>query len=241
METTQDRQIREKLNSLDTLPEGYAPSLDSKWELLLAGKPEEKPRTPYFWYAAAASLLLLLSFGFLFFSKSIEPKETTIANTKIAVPKPETIADPTPETVAVFAQKPTETIAAATPEKVIANPVIISKNARAKTIKTPAAANNFVVKNTSVIPENSVQLSEPTGLTPATEPVLATSEVQKIACKKKTTFIEMDFEAPKPARNPRPQTQTAQINFKLKLLPKATETSATVVQNEKPFRLQHTF
>ena len=241
METTQDKQIRKKLNSLDTLPEGYAPSLDSKWELLLAGKPEEKHRKPYFWYAAAASLLLLLSVGFLFFHNSIEPKETAIANTKIAVPKPETIPDPTPETVEVFAKKPTETVAAATPGKVIANPVIVAENARVKALKTPAAANNIVVKNADIMPKNSVQLSETAILTPATEPVLATAEVQKMARKKKTTFVEMDFEAPKPARDPRPQTQTAQINFKLKLLPKANETGATVVQNEKPFRLQHTF
>src|SRR6188768_4065609 len=66
MEAMQDKEIREKLNSLNTLPEGYSPSLDSKWELLRAGLPEKKKQPPFSLYALAASLLLLLGFGFLF-------------------------------------------------------------------------------------------------------------------------------------------------------------------------------
>src|SRR5687767_4351937 len=79
MGITQDKQIREKLNSLDTLPEGYAPSLDSKWELLMAGQPEVKKQTPYFWFAAAASIVLLLGFGFLFLKNSTTPNPMEIA------------------------------------------------------------------------------------------------------------------------------------------------------------------
>src|SRR5688572_17026520 len=92
METMQDKLIREKLNSLDTLPEGYAPLLDSKWELLMAGQPEAKKSRQYFWYATAASLLLLLGFGFLFLNIPNSSNETIISHTKLPVSEEKSVA-----------------------------------------------------------------------------------------------------------------------------------------------------
>src|SRR5688572_9574297 len=88
METMQDKLIREKLNSLDTLPERYVPSLDSKWELLLAGQPEKKKRIPEFWYAIAASLVLLLTFGYLLLPKPAKQNTNTIAHQTIQTKQP---------------------------------------------------------------------------------------------------------------------------------------------------------
>src|SRR5688572_27907678 len=87
METMQDILIREKLNSLDTLPVGYALWLDSKWELLRAGKPEKKRKPIYFWYAAAASLLLLLGFGVTFWQTEKPAAEKAIAKQEIQAGK----------------------------------------------------------------------------------------------------------------------------------------------------------
>src|SRR5688500_16253069 len=107
MEAMQDKIIREKLNSLDTLPEGYAPSLDSKWELLNTGKPEKKKEKPlYLWYAAAASVLLLLCFGLTYFqfgNKALEkglaveniPNKGVIQKSTATVPEPESAINET--------------------------------------------------------------------------------------------------------------------------------------------------
>src|SRR5688572_16512448 len=87
MEAMQDKEIREKLNSLNTLPEGYSPSLDSKWELLCAGKPIKKRTSLSFWYAAAASFLLLLSASLIFWQTEKHAPEVTIAKQEIPVSK----------------------------------------------------------------------------------------------------------------------------------------------------------
>lgn len=61
----EDKIIRDKIDSLHSLPAGYAPSIDSKWELLetaLQGK--KKNNIPYY-LAIAATLLLLFSIGWI--------------------------------------------------------------------------------------------------------------------------------------------------------------------------------
>jgi hypothetical protein len=65
MEHMEDKIIRDKIDSLHSLPAGYAPSIDSKWELLetaLQGK--KKNNIPYY-LAIAATLLLLFSIGWI--------------------------------------------------------------------------------------------------------------------------------------------------------------------------------
>src|SRR5688500_5940441 len=66
MDSTQDNRIREKINSLNSLPDGYLPSLDSKWELLQqARQPKKKPVGVWYTLTAAACFLLMLGFGWL--------------------------------------------------------------------------------------------------------------------------------------------------------------------------------
>ncbi|MEO8150250.1 MAG: hypothetical protein ABI723_21630 [Bacteroidia bacterium] len=67
MDKQTDKQIADKINSLDTLPQGYAPDLESKWELLQLADKKEKPAVILFltnrWLAAAACLLLFCTAG----------------------------------------------------------------------------------------------------------------------------------------------------------------------------------
>lgn len=232
METTRDKQIREKLNSLNTLPEGYTPSLDSKWELLLAGKPEKKERSFYGWYAAAASALLLLSFSFLYFKNQKQLLEKAIAeiNTPISAKK----------TLAILPEKPETKLAVTTPSKAIIENKKAFKNAMPTPVKTQLAARKIPTSETFK-PETQIQTSEPGISTAENAPILAVTESPKMPRKKKTTFVEMDFDSPQSVKFPRPETRMAQINFKLKLLPKDSDPDATVMQTDKPFRLQHTF
>ncbi len=59
--------IKNKIDSVTDLPEGYVPNLNSKWELLQAGlpqQPEKKERKPVLFYiqrvAAVAAMLLMI-------------------------------------------------------------------------------------------------------------------------------------------------------------------------------------
>lgn len=67
MEQLATNSIAEKLESLDMLPTGYTPNLDSKWALLERSREGEKrvKRKGIFWMRAAA-LVLLCSFILLF-------------------------------------------------------------------------------------------------------------------------------------------------------------------------------
>lgn len=67
MHNAEEKIIADKINGLDSLPEGYAPNLDSKFELMNAGRYERKKRKNMGWYfsrAAAAAVFLLLAGGY---------------------------------------------------------------------------------------------------------------------------------------------------------------------------------
>lgn len=241
METTQDKLIREKLNSLDTLPEEYSLSLDSKWELLMAGQPEKKGDKKIWWYAVAASLLLLFGFSFIFFSSENQPQVPQIASINENNPQKlnntQTSISGTPaiqkKELAEFSEK-----AERKPNEVAQNGIL--KTSKTQVVENkPILAEIKIAKISSLPPSSATQLpsSEPV----ATEPILVASEISKPALKKNSRFVEMDFDTPV-SLNAKPEAvQTAQLNIKIKLLPKAQNTGTEVVQNEKPLRLQHTF
>ena len=64
MEMRSDKIIQDKINSVNDLPEGYSPNLNSKWELLQAGLKPEQNKKPVLYYvqraSAVAAMLLLI-------------------------------------------------------------------------------------------------------------------------------------------------------------------------------------
>lgn len=65
MELLENNIIQQKLNSLDTLPEGYTPSMASKFELLMTAAPAEKKQSKWLYFipagiAATIALLILV-------------------------------------------------------------------------------------------------------------------------------------------------------------------------------------
>ncbi|MFC5271360.1 hypothetical protein ACFPIB_12110 [Adhaeribacter terreus] len=222
----QDKLIREKLNSLDSLPEGYAPSLDSKWELLRTGKPEKQKTPLYFWFAAAASLLLLLGFGFVFWQtekpetvKTLARKETSTEKFSPEIPVQEVIQP---------ASKPENPL--------IAKTGTAQKNDRVKRPKTVASA-----QKTAIPAKDSVlAIPVPTQIQEEKAPVLL-AENSKATARKKNRYVELDFDAPEtPQRLPQP-VQTAQLQLKIKLWPQTSDLDRTSAQGQNPLRLQHTF
>jgi cytoskeletal protein RodZ len=60
METREHELIRQKIEAVTGLPEGYAPNLDSKWELLEAGLNPRRKKRPLVWISVVSSAAVLL-------------------------------------------------------------------------------------------------------------------------------------------------------------------------------------
>ncbi len=243
MEAMQDKQIREKLNSLDTLPEGYTPSLDSKWELLMAGQPQKKERPVYMWYAAAASFLILLTFSFLFLKSTEQPATEIIAEAPVLGKSLKPISQ---ENHQIGHQKSVAENARVNQPKtaIAANSVtrFVPENASHKALKTQVSENSDEKIAAALSSENNILKAEPETTITEQTPNLIAAEAPKSIQKKKARFIELDFDTPaKPQMAATALAQTAKVKFKIKILPKASEDAPAIVQNEKPLRLQHTF
>lgn len=101
METHSDKLIQQKIDLVNSLPEGYSPNLNNKWEILAAGlAPKKKPLFLYFNKISAIAAMLLLIGGIsLFFIKTI--KRNDAIKPIVTLPKPiekETIVSKTKET-----------------------------------------------------------------------------------------------------------------------------------------------
>lgn len=83
MEMRSNKIIQDKINSVNDLPEGYSPNLNSKWELLQAGLKPEQNKKPVLYYiqrasAVAAMLLLIGGSGLLIIKKPTKPTASNI-------------------------------------------------------------------------------------------------------------------------------------------------------------------
>lgn len=88
MEKLQDKVIRDRLNALDTLPEGYTPNLASKWSVLEAGMENKRKKPVVIWkYVAAAAMLLMVGGASLLLIRPAKPvAKTSDANKTIGAP-----------------------------------------------------------------------------------------------------------------------------------------------------------
>ena len=98
MEQMEDKMIRAKIDALHTLPEGYAPSLDSKWELLQAGLEGKKEKFPIYWISIAAGFLLLIGFGWVMMKNDVKNEALPVAKTERKMIDP-SIEDPAKQTI----------------------------------------------------------------------------------------------------------------------------------------------
>ncbi len=73
MENLENKIIQGKINSLDSLPEGYQISLAGKWELIEASLEGKKSKKPL-WYWSSAAAILLLAGAFWLTLKPEQPR-----------------------------------------------------------------------------------------------------------------------------------------------------------------------
>lgn len=242
MEAMQDKRIREKINRLDTLPDGYAPSLDRKWELLQAGKPHKQEKPLYFWYAAAASFLLLLGFGFMLWQPEKQLPEIAAANPKPVLPNQSALQPSSEITKFSLQSESTGTQISQSKEKQ-KNAILKPVKALTQLVKTHVKAQertNPEIQAAVTSPKSFPAISSSEKKINEAPATLAASENTNTP-KKRNRYIEVDFDAPvTPAPAP-PTEQTAQVQFKLKVLPQGRETNLPASQTNNPIKLQHTF
>ena len=123
--------IKNKIDSVTDLPEGYTPNLNSKWELLQAGlpqQPEKKQRKPVMFYmqraaAVAAMLLMIGGSGLLLIKKpnTAKPHAQATAKPDQQLAKQQVL--PSAKTIQVAAVKSTHV--ENKPTKINQQPIII--------------------------------------------------------------------------------------------------------------------
>lgn len=173
MEMRSNKIIQDKINSVNDLPEGYSPNLNSKWELLQAGLKPEQNKKPVLYYiqrasAVAAMLLLIGGSGLLIIKKPTKPTASNITtNNKNIV----NVA-PNPERVNAVEEKKTIPSPQKTNKKVMVNaPIQLAVN-------TP---------NTSI--DSSTQKVEVVN-----QPIANTTINEQVATTER--FTEVDFTSP---------------------------------------------
>lgn len=129
---TADNIIKNKVDSVKDLPEGYVPNLNSKWELLQAGLPqqtEKKQRKHRLFYmqlaaAVAAMLLMIGGSGLLLIKKPNTAKPQVQATAKPAQQLAKQHVSPSTNTLQVAAVKSTQV--KNKPSKINQQPIIIN-------------------------------------------------------------------------------------------------------------------
>jgi len=173
MEMRSNKIIQDKINSVNDLPEGYSPNLNSKWELLQAGlKPEQNKKTVLYYIqrasAVAAMLLLIGGSGLLIIKKPTKPTASNITTNN------KNIVSVAPNTERVNAVEEKKTIPSPqkTNKKVMVNaPIQLAVN-------TP---------NTSI--DSSTQKVEVVN-----QPIANTTINEQVATTER--FTEVDFTSP---------------------------------------------
>jgi hypothetical protein len=173
MEMRSNKIIQDKINSVNDLPEGYSPNLNSKWDLLQAGLKPEQNKKPVLYYiqrasAVAAMLLLIGGSGLLIIKKPTKPTASNITtNNKYIV----SVA-PNTERVNAVEEKKTIPSPQKTNKKVMVNaPIQLAVN-------TP---------NTSI--DSSTQKVEVVN-----QPIANTTINEQVATTER--FTEVDFTSP---------------------------------------------
>jgi hypothetical protein len=173
MEMRSDKIIQDKINSVDDLPEGYSPNLNSKWELLQAGLKPEQNKKPVLYYiqrasAVAAMLLLIGGSGLLIIKKPTKPTASNIITNNNNIVN----AAPNAETVNAVEEKKATPSSPKTTKKVIVNaPIQLAVN-------TPNTSSDSSIQKVEVV----------------NQPIINTTINEQVATTER--FTEVDFTSP---------------------------------------------
>jgi hypothetical protein len=209
MEILEDKIVRNKLGGMDTLPEGYAPNLESKWSMLEAGLNGNSRKTVFAWkpYAVAAMLLILGGAALI-----------------LMRPKTKTVTDiPSQQIPATLHQEPeTEQQITKAPGKHKPKTIAIKKSFIPRKDHTVAATQDNDNTQPAILPED--------------KPIVQEQLITAIKVKK-PRFVEVDFyDAPITAQKPTESVIAAQ-QFKFRLGRNSVSVDDSKNNNDKSIRL----
>ncbi|MEO6904381.1 MAG: hypothetical protein ABI315_14675 [Bacteroidia bacterium] len=229
MKNKENKQIAEKLDSLNSLPEGYQPDIDSKWALLEDAM-EEKAiigwRIHLRWLAVAASILLISTLAMWLDGKHHEIKQAIVKNnftaksiTKQSIFITEDECLSAAKNVQASQMKITFEESSKNRKQIKKGEQIlneINNEDRKKREPLKSVSSRQIAKSDS-IPQNYDLVDQVT----SSMPEIAMQQVDKK--KKKQRYFEMDFS--QPTRNtqlPREERMFTQL-FRVKIFPDVTD------------------
>lgn len=172
METHSDKIIQQKIDSVHSLPEGYSPNLNNKWEILAAGlQPKKKLVFLYFnKISAIAAMLLLIGVISIFLIKSF--KKNDVIKPIIVQLKP--------------IEKPLAHTIVTNPKLINSCPRLASSKTLYRLVRTPTEDNKQIeIVQIETIKKDSFILLE--------KPIFALAQATP---KKTKRFTEIDFNEP---------------------------------------------
>jgi hypothetical protein len=221
MEKKENKRIADKINSLDSLPKGYEPNLDAKWDLLQAAvEKKEKPfllLTKNRWLQVAACLILCLVGSILWINKP-GPKNADGMHA-IKIIKPEVSEVTIPSVKENSLKKSTEDII-----PTVAWP---KKKRTIRRAALPVTSQTLA----GIIPDSSLKSNDQ--INDVMPQVLAV-EVKN----KRQRYMQMDFDenVVKP-----PEKNTVAQTFHFRLGFRNTNSSSGTFQDNVPVKLKQNF
>lgn len=215
MKSQADKLISEKLSSLDSLPEGYSPNIDSKWAIVQGSIAKDKPVNYKLWIGIAACLLILLA-------TSIMLKQINTPSIVVEEPRPKKLMH-------------TENTTA---NNAVASPAVEQR----REISTPASGKHKV-KNGMKADTPSFNQPVLHDVSPENVPVIE-NEVAIAepvpAVKKKQRYFEMDFDDPE-QQNREVADGSPSPSVKIKLGIKTETFNNGYSVSNKPLRIRQNF
>lgn len=174
MEDMENKLIASKLSELDTLPEGYKPNLNSKWELIEASMEGER-KNRFVMYRVAAVITGIILLGYLFMPRlNVQPATQSKVQQKTEPAMKHNKPLPSPE------QK----------NKMIA--ATVQRKSAAKVEKVKIKSN--VVEMESVQPKPETKIDSVPAMQNSVQ--LAELDTEAPVKKKKSRYVQLDFNDP---------------------------------------------
>jgi hypothetical protein len=235
MKPNTDKILRDKIESLDTLPGNYNGSIESKWELLRAGmQSSREEKFPLFRLAASIIMVTGLMVWMIYLTGRDSNQVTHLKNQSPAIQK-ENLQIPSVKTEVSgqVEQQKTVTIKVPIPAVKIETPTPQKNN-----IESP----NVPQENSLITLQNPEEKFVENEAVP--EPVIAEVTVlkNKTGSKPKKRYVEIQFgQTQQVIAENKPEKKS--FSFKMRLLPAFDPPKTTVLANEDspPIRVQIPF
>jgi hypothetical protein len=176
METHSNKIIQQKIEAVNSLPEGYSPNLNNKWEIIAAGlTPKKKPLFLYFNKISAIAAILLLIGGISLFLRKSFKKNDVI---KPIIVQVNPIEKPLVQTIVTNPKSVTSC------PKLVSPPTLYRLVSADSYRQTTEDEQESVVQNESIKKDSFILLEKPAIVLAEATP------------KKTKRFTEIDFNEP---------------------------------------------